>query len=241
MLFDILRLTYKLRVEFLRNLAITVGLFSVAVSVVLGNEKTIFIKPIIHILLFFYFTFKAGTFNKLFLFTVLCALFGEMFFALGFTDNFNYILLLFVGYFIGNAFLLKPVILATKYNKGSVDLTAPIIGTLGVLLLVGLVSSLVIGRVPSVWVYGICVVSFLIFLCSCFYILIFNKSHLNFLLFFVGVGYLGVCILFFMDEFFEHDIIFVGLGNSLELVAQISFVCYLTKIKQVLQAKPSFY
>ncbi len=216
----------------LKYLALAVGLTSVLVSVVYGNEDTRFIKPVFHILLFSFYSLSTKKWNGTLALFLGSAMIGEYFAAADFEQNFNYIAPLFAIFFTTGIVLLRPVLAATSVRLKWIDIFVGFIAVAGLLYIIALVFILSVNEMKDFSLITLGAVPFCIFIFSCFYVAAFSKHPKLLFAFITGAGYTLVCLGTFIHELLSGSTLLIGTVNAAEIIAQFSFVYFVIHIKE---------
>ena len=214
--------------KILKYAAIAVGLISVLVSVIYGNEDTRFIKPFFHIFIFSFYSLTTKKFNLLLLLFLLSAMIGEYFTAVGLEGNFKIIASMFALFFLLGVILLLPVLKKTKFkNVGGQDILAAL---LVIFVLSYIIVSIFIisnSELADFTFLSIGTLCFSAFIASCFYIVWFNERPQKIFLFITGVAYFIVISGDLLYEFEFKSSILIGIINLCEITAQFSFIYFM--------------
>ncbi|HBR55775.1 MAG TPA: hypothetical protein DEA82_16950 [Flavobacteriaceae bacterium] len=207
---------------------------------VYGNEQTLYIKPVFHIVLFlWYFSVKKKIDVKL-VFFLGFALTAEFLTAIDFDGYYTLINILFACYFFVGLWCMKPVLQQSKFTLRGQEVFFGLLIT-GVLLYMvyGLIYYSIQEfqeNVPTV-LGGI---SFLLFTGGCFYVTLFHSHPKKFYLFVVGSCYFVVCLGYMVYQLLLLSDLLMGLVNTAEIIAQFYFVLFMIH-KQEMLSKTKWY
>jgi len=222
-----------LKGDTLKYLAIFFGLVSVLVSMIYGNTETLYIKPLFHVFIYWFYVNQTKKNNWLLLLFLTAAMVGEMFVALGFEANYTRVMLLFAVVFFCGIILLKPVLNSTRLKFKLSHVLIPMVVAVGLVYTIISIYISAVDYMPQLFFYSISLVLYCVFIFSCFYITLFNKHPKNTYIFIVGVGYILVTVGTFLFEVIQPSRFLLGLANLSEVIAQFYFVIYVINIKDV--------
>ncbi len=215
--------------------AIAVGLISVVISIIYGNEDTRFIKPFFHILLFSFYWLTTKKFNLLLLLFLLSAMVAEFFTAINFEDNFRVIVSLFAAFFLLGFILQFPVLKRTTVKKlGGQDVFSALAGIFVLSYIIITVFTVSNNELADFTFLSIGTLCFSAFIASCFYIAGFNKHPKKIYLFITGVCYVLVTSGALLYELTFKSPVLIGIINLSEITAQFSFVYFLIYKNKIL-------
>lgn len=223
-----------------KYLAITIGLTSVFISMVYGNQDTLYVKPVFHIFLFIFFYTKTKKINWLLVLFLLSAMIGEAFMSQGLENNYGGVMVLFSIVFLSGILLLRPVLIRTKFNNEFKDVVIPIIIGFGIVYALTTIYAIAIEFIPDLIFYSVTILLFIVYIACCFYIAFVNKHPKNTFLFIVGTCYSLVVVGAFAYELVLPYSVVIGGVNLLEIIAQFYFVLYIAYIAEVAEEKNWF-
>lgn len=229
-----------LKIKSIQFALILVGLISVTISVFYGNDKTSFIKPFFHFLLYSFYWVSVKKHNFLLVLFLISAMIGEFLVSKNFVIHYSWIVILFFFVFVFGTLLLVPVLKFTKAKLHEKDYLNRIVGIIGFLAILACLYVLTIDFLPGLTFYIFAFAAFSIFLVSCFYINVFHKHPKNIYLFFVAVGYLMVCFGAVVYEFLWSSWYLLLWVNLCEVLTQFCFVYYLIHLDEVLTRRKWF-
>jgi len=200
---------------------------------VYGNSETLFVKPFFHLFIYLFYIAQAKKFNFLLFLFLFASMVGEMFVAMGFEDNYVYVMLLYAVVFCCGILLLRPTLNATKLTFNFKDVLVPILLTVGLVYVIISVYISAIDYLPQLLFYSLSLILFAIFVFTSFYIFFFNKHPKSVYIFITGAGYTVICMGTFLFELISPSQFLLGLVNLCEVITQFSFVMYVLNLKEI--------
>jgi len=221
--------------KILKYAAIAVGLVSVLVSIIYGNEDTRFIKPFFHLFLFGFYWLTIKKFNFLVLLFLISAMIAEFFTAVNFEGNFRVITTFFTIFFLLGVVLQFSVLKKTGFKDfGGQDVLSAL-AAISILSFI-IVSIFVVSNneLADFTFLSVGTLSFTAFIASCFYISGFNKHPKKIYLFVAGACYVIVTSGALLYELKFKSPALLGVINLSEIMAQFSFIHFLIHKKDIL-------
>lgn len=207
-------------------LIFAVGITSVVISILLGNEFTVNIKPIFHLLLLAYYIVSVKQIKIPVLVFFVCAMVGETLVAKGFEENYQFIVFLFTACFASGIVVVYPFLGKTVLKFKLPEIITTCIVIFGVGYIMVLMFNIFTNRLQEYVQFGLVSATFIVYIASCFYIAAFNTHPKRLSLFLVGCCYIITVVGTLIHElFFQHPLL-MGLVNLSEIIAQFSFAYF---------------
>jgi hypothetical protein len=205
----------------------TIGLLSTLISVIYGNEATKFVKPFVHIFLFFFFVSNKSFDFKVLLFLIFAGI-AEYLTATGFEANYYWLLLFFSLYFLMGIIVLLPYFRVKILKASKLEW---ITGSAAALLIATIIIWLSIETsylMEDEYYILLPMFIYLLFLFALFYLfsMLFHPKKIA--LFITGACYVIVCSGAVIYELFYNIRILLGIVNLTEVIAQISLIYFLS-------------
>lgn len=210
------------------------------VSIIFGNDKTQFIKPIFHLFLVIYYTLNVKKFNPLIVLFLSLAMVGEFLTARNFIEYYFFIVILFALYFLVGFYLMTPIIKASKLKVQITDIYVGLIILIAFTYIVGSIYFVSAIEMNDFIFLFIATITFSMFVGACFYITGYHIHPLKIYFFIVGVGYMIVCVGALVYELILPSVYIQGFINLVEVIAQFSFIYVFAKFHKLIKNRQIF-
>ncbi len=213
----------------LKTLAYTVGIIYVISSLTPVYSVSPYIKILFHInILVLYTTVVKKTKPLVYLFFI-SSMIGEFLYFKSFITYYLIIITCFTISFSSGIYLLFPLIKKVSFKYKITDILGIILLVLGLGYIIGSVYFMSAKETADYTFFSIVTIAFSLFIATCFYITAFYRHPKRILLFVTGVGYIVNCLVsLFYTLYFKEDFLpIIGVINTGEIVAQLSFIYFM--------------